>query len=183
MAEIVPYWIAQLVGGSSPPSWCGDLVGGLPPTRSPPLPARASRTGRARADRDRALRHRDLHRRDRRPCTVERRHGAAADRALHLHGRDQPASGGSFTPVRSLDPLSTTASSARRRSRRGPTTGAGCARGATRRGERRGSTPGRRRGIRGRTGRAWPHAWHRPGSGRAASPVRRGDHLGLPSFV
>ena len=49
----------------------------------------------ARADRDRPLRHRDLHRRDRRPCALEGRHGAAADRALHLHGggRDRPGVG------------------------------------------------------------------------------------------
>ena len=60
-------------------------------------PARNLERGRApaRADRDGPVRDRDLHRRHGRPRAVEGRHGAAADRALHLHGggRDRPRFG------------------------------------------------------------------------------------------
>ena len=49
----------------------------------------------ARADRNRPVRDGDLHRRDGRPRALEGRHGAAPDRALHLHcgGRDRPGLG------------------------------------------------------------------------------------------
>ena len=69
----------------------------------------------ARDHRHRRVRHRHLHGRDRRPGSLEGRHGPAADRPLHLHGSDRgrPCVGRLVQPrpLRSR-PRSSTASSA-----------------------------------------------------------------------
>ena len=94
--EVIPYWIAQLVGGVRRRArGRGRCTPSLRSTRSTPHPGAGISNGgalAARADRDRPVRDRDLHGRDGRPRALEGRHGAAPDRALHLHGggRDRP---------------------------------------------------------------------------------------------
>ena len=92
--ELVPYWMAQLVGGFVAVLVVAVVYSGRAVDALDTAPgARHLERGRAPAgaDRDRPVRDRDLHRRDGRPRALERRHGAAADRALHLHrgGRDR----------------------------------------------------------------------------------------------
>ncbi len=89
--DVVPYWIAQLVGGFG-----AVLVMAIVYSKavtnalgheSGQRHRRLGRT-RSRDHRDRTLRHGDPHRRHGRPRGLEGRHGAAAHRPLHLHRRD-----------------------------------------------------------------------------------------------
>ena len=88
--EVVPYWIAQLVGGfvavlAVAAVYSGNAVDALDTLRDS-----ASRTeGRSSwTDCHRPLRHGHLHCRDGRPCTLERRHGASVDRAFIFTAAD-----------------------------------------------------------------------------------------------
>ena len=89
--EVIQYWVAQLIGGFLAVAVMAIVYSSRRDRRARHEPGRRDqRLGRARA-RDRhhgAVRDGDPHRRDGRTGAVEGRHGAAADRPLHLHGRD-----------------------------------------------------------------------------------------------
>jgi glycerol uptake facilitator-like aquaporin len=107
-AAVIPYWIAQLIGGFIAVLLAMLVYTNDVKTRSSTNPGAGVPTGAParRAHRGFPLRLGDHHGRDRRFGTVEGRHGAPRDRRLHLRAAVTigPTSGGSFNPARSIDP-------------------------------------------------------------------------------